>query len=814
MKLLFKQVLVVLGVLSIFFISTNVLMQKKGTTFDNQKNELLNTAAVINTATDTSTKTESKVDPAISKPVGIETSVVTKQVLPVSKNSEGVFSGILDIYHADTFSKNQTSKAVIMYNLLTDEGKMIPLMFSGKDKKMTEENPMNHTRVTIRGILKEDNGMLSVNSITPDSSRKVDTRMMSGGRASATNNYRQYKIATILFSFSNTVNAFYPKETARHALYDVTPGDVDSVAGYFFENSYGQLRLVGKNSTDGTNDIYGWYTLPYNNLSCNQSNVLLWTQAALTNAIEQGFDPTGYDTIVFGTDVPNCGFGGFYHLMAIPGYGNIKSVVNVSNFFSQNFAHELGHAMTLSHSNALDCVAADGVTPVAYSYNSGTCISIEYGDHFDVMGSGPYRHFNNFQKEKLGFIPSVNIKTIDRSSVGGTFDLYPQEDTPTGVRLSSIKIIPYDPKFSLWGIFDSYLTLEYRKPFGVWDNFSLTDPVVNGVTLRYKTNTYSSSSPGGIGFTSSIIDAHPNTSTFDDAPLAIGETYLDKASTRKIKILSLSPIKTTISISDPVCLRRRPAYRIDDSSFGDYEIPIIPSDNGSYNIDVSITNTDSVQCLPANFLVPSKVSINPVASNPVLTNQQIVLSPGQSQSVSIEFEPSPSLSAGLYSLYINGPLSNYIKEIDSGLDGVHSIFSSTLQQFSVPTSQSFKYDRKLGSCVRNAPTVTFSPTNVTFTNQTQTQTISYTVTNNDTADCGTLTATLKNRDSLNKFTPAPFGATLSSVSITPGASASGQFQLGLLSNATLPAQFKFSVEYSGRYLHLKEILRSYTINAN
>ena len=86
-----------------------------------------------------------------------------------------------------------------------------------------------------------------------------------------------------------------------------------------------------------------------------------------------------------------------------------------------------------------------------------------------------------------------------------------------------------------------YYYLEYRQPYGSYfDNFSSTDPAVNGVTLRlapdYPTITQSL-----------LLDATPATMTFADAPLAVGKSVTDPDASITFTTVSVSSTTATVS---------------------------------------------------------------------------------------------------------------------------------------------------------------------------------------------------------------------------------------------------------------------------
>ena len=93
------------------------------------------------------------------------------------------------------------------------------------------------------------------------------------------------------------------------------------------------------------------------------------------------------------------------------------------------------------------------------------------------------------------------------------------------------------------------LYLDVRSIHGPYfDDFSSTDAVVKGVTVRISPDL---PSPGyGLSQTQ-LVDTTPATSTYADAPLAVGATLTDPVTGLKVTTLSASGGDATISVLDP-----------------------------------------------------------------------------------------------------------------------------------------------------------------------------------------------------------------------------------------------------------------------
>ncbi len=88
------------------------------------------------------------------------------------------------------------------------------------------------------------------------------------------------------------------------------------------------------------------------------------------------------------------------------------------------------------------------------------------------MGTGIHEE-NAYHRWESGWLPSSSVQTVMRS---GTYLLAPEEAASSAVQLLEVPRGAGLPSY--W--------LDFRQPFGSYfDNFSPSDPVVNGVSIRY-----------------------------------------------------------------------------------------------------------------------------------------------------------------------------------------------------------------------------------------------------------------------------------------------------------------------------------------
>jgi hypothetical protein len=311
------------------------------------------------------------------------------------------------------------------------------------------------------------------------------------------------KVAVILVKWSNSSPDPFTLAFGRQQVFT----DPESANAFYKEDSYGDVSLIGKLRADG--DVFGWYTLDPSLMDpstfCQADP---FSEAANQAAAADGFQPTGYDHIVYVMEHQSgCNFGGSADL------GGKRSWIN-GNVYAPAVIHELGHNMGLHHANALHC--SQGGTPVSIGSN---CTNEEYGDPYDVMGGGTHRN-NAWHLRQIGFMPQANERTV---SATGTYSLK-ATNTRGGTQLLRV------PRAA--GASPPYYDVELRAPGGAFDNFDAANPAVRGVMIH--TNPEPSEVTQSL-----LLDATPGSNAgMQDAPLPPGQTFSD--GTISISLQSLS----------------------------------------------------------------------------------------------------------------------------------------------------------------------------------------------------------------------------------------------------------------------------------
>jgi uncharacterized repeat protein (TIGR01451 family) len=428
------------------------------------------------------------------------------------------------------------------------------------------------------------------------------------------------RVAVILYQFDNQAPPMSAQQVA-----DWTFGSTRSVGGYYQEETYGRLLLGGQNSAAG--DVFGFYTIPYaypTTATCDFTN---WEGSALNQATAAGVNLSGYDVVMLTAAVPpGCGSGTGGGTQDRVPWNNPASVDQWIAFA----AHELGHSFGIHHHASSDtCTDSTGHTVQV----STTCSSAEYGDPYDIMGSGQVQDMNMYEKGQIGVLRTGNALTVTTS---GTYTMAPSTAPSSGVQ--SIRI-PHS-----WDASGSpldYYYLEFRQP-AAYDVLPSGVVDYDGVQIRQAPD-YSAAAT-----VSKLIDATPGSITalgsYDnwDGRLPAGEYFQDTTIGLTVQAVSTGSQGATLKITmgTPQCIRVNPTVSVSPA-----QQQGAPGQALSYT--VTLVDNDSPVCGASNLTVNASLPAG-LTQSPASTTVSGIYPAGATTSWQVTVTASPSTTAGTY----------------------------------------------------------------------------------------------------------------------------------------------------------------------
>jgi hypothetical protein len=168
-----------------------------------------------------------------------------------------------------------------------------------------------------------------------------------------------------------------------------------------------------------------------------------------------------------------------------------------SSFSTSVPAHELGHNFGLNHARFWDTAGQSVI---------GAGTSVEYGDKFDIMGSGGSAegHFNVRYKQLIGWLPGFDVTTF---GTNGTFRIYAQDSADEVAGARALKVSK-NSSTNYW--------VEFRQ------RYTSLPRIMDGALLRL-------AGPGTQA--TRLLDTTPGSPDGkNDAAIVIGRTFSDTVS--------------------------------------------------------------------------------------------------------------------------------------------------------------------------------------------------------------------------------------------------------------------------------------------
>lgn len=321
------------------------------------------------------------------------------------------------------------------------------------------------------------------------------------GRPSQTWTHGDKKLLVIRVDFSDLTGTPINKFDSNAAITETYVSNVingaSGVRSFYQENSFRKTDiLLAPSVADDSPDVTAVLRMPTTATSYATAgdNALLHLDAR-SLATAAGFNLNAYDRIAVV----------FSYLGDISGskitYGGLGSIIGPNLWVNGAFdlrvvAHELGHNHGLHHSNLWQVSDANPVS------SSGS--STEYGDPFDLMGTGNLseNHFSHWNKTLLQWIPDA---AVTLAGVSGIYRIYRFDSSAADLNQPRALKIVHNGTRDYW--------IGYRRA-------TSSSNADNGATVIWG---YNSNQAGN------LLDLTTSGASSADAPLPFNTTFNDAA---------------------------------------------------------------------------------------------------------------------------------------------------------------------------------------------------------------------------------------------------------------------------------------------
>jgi hypothetical protein len=414
------------------------------------------------------------------------------------------------------------------------------------------------------------------------------------------NTFGEQRTAVILVNFQDNTSVPYQWTTAHN----VTFGEVSN---YFLHNSYSQTWITGQ--------VFGWYTLPMSNGTCDYNKISTLADQAVAAA---GQSLSGFTRKIYA--FPQSSACGWWGLGSVGGNPS-RAWINGS-YALKVVAHELGHNFGDYHSNSQPC-------------SSSGCSTSEYGDDRDMMGLSSVGHFTSFQKERLGWLSYGSSPGVQTVSTSGAYFIEGYGTPWSGNAPKALKILKSTDAYGrrTWYYVESRAKLGYDAGFAA------------GVTIHTGSEVS--------GNSSYQIDLAPATTAFDSL-LDPGQVFTDATLDLAITTVSASDTGAWVEVSYPgvACTTAAPTVTMSPAG-------VTTQAGQAVTLSVGVRNNDnSSGCAAVQFSLDAAA---PAGWSPVYGQTVLTIAPGATATTTLTVTPPPgtigtsSVAASAARLASSGP---------------------------------------------------------------------------------------------------------------------------------------------------------------
>ncbi len=455
------------------------------------------------------------------------------------------------------------------------------------------------------------------------------------------------KIFVVPINYQDSLQAPYTLEELKTLVFE------GQMQKFYNEASYGQMSWTGDVAPK-------WYTIPKPSRNADGSCTVVFPQfeGEVSELIKSDVDVTQYDGVVMMINSECSSQAGTVGKIQVPIDGILFSLnltwIKVSTNYPVErpfpwmsidhiLTHELGHNLGVVHANSWICASGQQIY--------GNCMHREYGDLFDIMGTGLYSiHFNSYFKDIFGW-------TTGRSQTIQTSGIYTLNPLENGSGIVSARIVnPAIPDASFY-------SLEYRKGIGFDADLATAPYSINqdGLIVRL-VPTENPLLPDGYFWAPAVRLLDLDASSTDGYALPVGKSYTDPGRGITFTVLEKTDqdITFSVDIQTPVCVRANPGTNSSLYHSG--------RSGSSVLISSYPNNPDSPTCPPSTIEVSVDVPAGWTISFPYGNSSTHLPDSAEFKFRHVIVDIPPFAASGRYEVTLN------FKNIDSGLIGSRKVY--------------------------------------------------------------------------------------------------------------------------------------------